>query len=148
MDRRDFIKNSCVACISGTTFVSLLSSCHATKYSSGKLEPNGISVSKEEFIHKKNNKKEYHSYIIVRNEKLQYPICIYRLTENEYTALWMRCTHQGTELQVAGDRLQCPAHGSEFTNHGLVSNGPAAKNLRSFPVTISENKIYLDLRAV
>lgn len=40
--------------------------------------------------------------------------------ENKYHALWTGCTHQGTELQVFGDRLQCPAHGSEFANTGAV----------------------------
>jgi Rieske Fe-S protein len=57
----------------------------------------------------------------------------------------MKCTHQGTELQVFGDRLQCPAHGSEFTLDGNVKNGPADTALRTFPV-IKENKtLKIDL---
>ena len=60
----------------------------------------------------------------------------------------MRCTHQGTELQASGDRLQCPAHGSEFDNKGTVKTGPADKALRSFPVTVSNNQLFIDLKAI
>ena len=90
--------------------------------------------------------RAYSSFIIVRNEKLKYPICIYRFNEQEYAAIWMKCSHQGAELQAAGDVLQCPAHGSEFSNRGEVRNGPANENLRTFPVTITNDELFVDLR--
>ena len=105
-------------------------------------------IDRDEFFLKGNSKEQYRSFLIVRNEALQYPICIYRINENEYSALWMSCTHQGAELQASGDRLQCTAHGSEFTNKGKVSNGPADKDLRTFPVTINNDQLFIDLRAV
>ena len=148
MDRRKFIKNSCTACLSATVLAALLSSCQATRYISGALGKDSITVSADEFIIKQNNKTGFRSFLIVRNDALQYPICVYRFNENEYSALWMRCTHQGTELQASGDRLQCPAHGSEFDNKGVVKTGPADKALRSFPVTVSNNQIFIDLRAI
>lgn len=148
MDRRDFIINSCAACLSATVISGLLSSCKPIQYVSGKLNKDGLELDTNEFLITKNGKTTYHSFIIVRNEALQYPICVYRLNDKEYSALWMRCTHQGTELQASGDRLQCPAHGSEFTSRGKVSNGPADKNLRSFPITVNNNQIFIDLRAV
>ncbi|MBK8828174.1 MAG: Rieske (2Fe-2S) protein [Saprospiraceae bacterium] len=73
---------------------------------------------------------------------------MYRIEENKYNALWLECTHQGNEVQVFGDKLQCPAHGSEFSNSGLVTNGPADRNLRTFPVTIEGNYLKISLRAV
>ncbi len=84
--------------------------------------------------------------LIVYHEILKYPVCVYRITDREYRALWMRCTHQGTELQVFGDRLQCPAHGSEFDSSGIVRNGPAAMALRSFPVRIENNQLKISLK--
>ena len=87
-------------------------------------------------------------YIVVNNDILQYPICVYRFSEKEYSALWMRCTHQGTELQVFGDKLQCPAHGSEFNNMGAVQNGPADAMLRTFPITIEKNQLKISLKAI
>ena len=88
----------------------------------------------------------YSSFIIVRNEALKYPICIYRINEQEYTALWMKCSHQGAELQASGDVLQCAAHGSEFNSKGEVRNGPANAALRSFPVSVTNDEIFIDLR--
>ena len=89
----------------------------------------------------------FKKYVIVQNDILQYPVCIYRFSVNDYAALWMRCTHQGTELQAFGDTLQCPAHGSEFTNKGFVQNGPADKKLRTFPVIIENNQLKISLKA-
>lgn len=148
MDRRKFIKNSCAVCLSATAIAGLLSSCQPTRYISGVLSKDGLTINTSEFSSKQNGKMIYRSFVIIRNEALQYPIYIYRFNENEYRALWMRCTHQGTELQASGDRLQCPAHGSEFDNKGAVKTGPANKALRGFPVTVSNNQLFIDLRAI
>jgi nitrite reductase/ring-hydroxylating ferredoxin subunit len=146
MNRKEFIVSSCAACISGTVISSLLSSCTATKYLEGKLGNDGLTIAKASFKVNDKTNSAYRSFIIVRNEELQYPICIYRFNENEYTALWMRCTHQGAELQASGDYLQCPAHGSEFNNKGIVTNGPAGADLRSFPITVTDEELFIDLR--
>lgn len=148
MDRRRFLVNSCTACLSATALAGVLSSCSATRYISGTLGKDGLTLDTGEFIVQQNGKATFRSYIIVRNEALQYPICVYRLNEKEYSALWMRCTHQGAELQASGDYLQCSAHGSEFDNKGTVKNGPADRNLRNFPVTVTRTQIFIDLRAI
>jgi len=148
MDRREFIKNSCTACLSATVIGTAISSCTATRYISGTLGKDGLFVDTNEFVTKQNGKTIYRSFIIVRNDALQYPVCVYRFSDNEYSALWMRCTHQGTELQASGDRLQCTAHGSEFDNRGSVKTGPADRSLRSFPVSVSNNQLFIDMRAI
>ncbi len=146
MERRDFIKNSCTACLSATFLSAFVSSCATTKYISGNLSKDGLIIKKEEFQIKQKGGMAYSSFIIVRNDSLQYPICVYRFNEEEYAAIWMKCTHQGTELQASGDVLQCPAHGSEFNNKGVVTNGPAGSNLRTFPITINNSELFIDLR--
>jgi Rieske Fe-S protein len=148
MDRREFIKNSCTACLSATAIAAMLPSCTSTRYTSGTLGKDGLFIDPKEFLTKQNGKTAYRSFIIVRNDALQYPVCIYRFNDNEYSALWMSCTHQGTELQASGDRLQCTAHGSEFDNKGAVKTGPADRSLRTFPVTVSNNQLFIDLRAI
>lgn len=147
MDRREFIKNSCTACLSATVIGTAIVSCNPTKYISGRLGNDGLFVDRKEFMTIQNGKTIYRPFIIVRNDALQYPVCIYRFNDSEYSALWMKCTHQGTELQASGDRLQCTAHGSEFDNTGNVKTGPADKSLRSFPVTTSNDQLFIDLRA-
>jgi len=146
MKRREFLINSCAACLSFTALSTLLPACSPAKFVSGKLNENGLTVDGDSFLISQNNKKSYRSYIIVRNEELKYPICVYRFSDSEFTALWMQCTHQGTELQAAGNYLHCPAHGSEFNDKGKVFTGPADKDLRTFPVTVSNNELFIDLR--
>jgi Rieske Fe-S protein len=146
MTRKDFIINSCTACLAATAVSSLLPSCASTRYISGNLGKDGLIVNKDEFKIKQRQNTAYRSFIIIRNDALQYPICVYRFSDEEYSALWMQCAHQGAELQASGDMLQCPAHGSEFNNKGVVTNGPAANNLRTFPVTVSNTELFIDLR--
>ena len=134
--------------MSATALVGFLSSCNATKYISGKLGTDGLFVSTDEFKVSKKGVADFRSFIIVRNDALQYPICVFRIGDSEYRALWMQCTHQGAELQASGEFLQCPAHGSEFSNNGTITNGPADRDLRSFPVTVTNNELFIDLRKV
>lgn len=146
MNRRTFLKDSCLACLGIATAGTFLASCKTMKHSSGELTNDGLLVPLKDFLAGKEGQQQHHSYLVIRNEALQYPICVYRFTEQEYTALYMRCSHQGAELQAAGDRLHCPAHGSEFDNKGMVQQGPADEPLRSFPVRINGDQLFIDLR--
>jgi Rieske Fe-S protein len=103
-------------------------------------------LSPVEFLDPNTTGPYYRKYIIVRNDQLEYPICLYRLSETSYSALLMQCTHQGTELQAGGDRLHCPAHGSEFDQQGVVRQGPAEISLRKFPVLVEERRILIQLK--
>jgi Rieske Fe-S protein len=146
MKRRAFIKNSCAACLSATAIGGLLSSCKSTQYVSGQLNKDGMIVDPDDFKITRDGKTSYKPYVVVRNEELKFPICIYRFSDADYSALWMQCAHQGAEVQVAGSYLQCPAHGSEYDNRGHVTNGPADRDLRTFPVTVTTNQLFIDLR--
>jgi nitrite reductase/ring-hydroxylating ferredoxin subunit len=146
MDRRSFLKQSCTACLSVTAVSVLLTSCTATQYLPGTLSTDGLTLLKDDFKIKQKGSTAYSSFIIVRNDSLKYPICVFRKNDEEYSALWMQCTHQGAELLASGDVLQCAAHGSEFNNKGEVLTGPASNKLRSFPVTVNKNEIFIDLR--
>jgi Rieske Fe-S protein len=147
MNRRKFTK-ACVVCLGSAALPPvLLSGCRSTHYATGMMESNGLSLLKSEFIYLKKDQQVYRKYIIVRNDALEYPIYLYRFADNDYSAVLMKCTHQGAELNDAGDQLHCPSHGSEFTNKGLVTQGPAETNLRSFRVSTVSEKIYIDLRS-
>mgnify|MGYP001558595239 FL=1 len=124
----------------------MLSGCQTTHYVNGIVDSNGIAVLKSEFTYVQKEKALTRQFIIIQNDKLEFPIYVYRFSESEYSAVWMKCSHQGAELQASGDHLQCPSHGSEFNNKGIVSNGPAERDLRSFPVSIADDKIIIDLR--
>lgn len=148
MERKDFIKTCCIACIGGTMMTTILSSCAATAILHRNIIGDDLIVPIADFESTQHHEKRYHSYIVVQNDRLKYPICVYRTESQEYTALWMKCTHQGTELQVFGDKLQCPAHGSEFNNQGNLINGPADKPLRTFPIRMENNQLNISLKAL
>lgn len=146
MNRRKFLSHSCTACLSMTVMPALLTSCNTTRYITGSIEKDGLIVSKDEFKIREKGSEAYRSFIIIRNDAFLYPICVYRFSEQEYTAIWMKCAHQGAELQASGDFLQCPAHGSEYNNKGEVTNGPADRDLRTFPVRVSDKDLFIDMR--
>jgi len=148
MTRKDFIVNTCAMCASATGMAALLSSCTPSRYISGTLNKDGLILSSDEFKIMQKGNTAYRSFIIVRNDALKFPVCVYRISDTEYSALWMQCTHQGAELQVSGNLLHCPAHGSEFSNKGRITNGPADRDLRTFPVIVMNNELFIDLRKV
>jgi Rieske Fe-S protein len=145
MNRREFVKITCTSCMGTSIMASMLASCATTHYVEGTMESNGIAVAASEFKMTEGS-KAFREYIIVRNDRLEVPICVYRFSDSEYTALLMKCTHQGTELQAAGDHLHCSAHGSEFDNRGKVSQGPAEQSLRTFNVMVNESKLLIELK--
>lgn len=145
MDRRKFINTTCIACVSGFAVSSLLQSCEPTRIITASIKGSDLIIPLSEFQIKKNNSTIFKKYVVAQNDQLQFPVCVYRFDESNYSAIYMRCTHQGAELQVFGDKLQCPAHGSEFTNKGVVMNHPATENLRTFPVTILNDQIKISL---
>lgn|SRR6478609_3009002 len=145
MNRRTFISNSCVACASGIGLSYLLQSCASTHYVTGTLEPKGISIPMTEFVDVKKGEQAIRDFIIVHHDNLEFPIYLYRINKDEYSALWMKCTHQGAELNAGGDHLYCSSHGSEFDKKGSVIHGPAEKSLRSFPASFQNDKIIIEL---
>ncbi|RME23038.1 MAG: ubiquinol-cytochrome c reductase iron-sulfur subunit [Candidatus Zixiibacteriota bacterium] len=46
-----------------------------------------------------------------------------------YFALSAVCTHLGCLVDLAGDKIQCPCHGSHYDIHGRNLSGPALRPL-------------------
>lgn len=145
MNRREFISNSCLACASGAVLSNFLAACSGSHYVTGTLELKGISIPTSEFLFQQKNKQVARTFIVVHHDQLEFPIYLHRINENEYSALWMKCTHQGSELNAGGDHLYCSSHGSEFDKKGNAIHGPAEKNLRSFPASVQSDKIIIEL---
>jgi Rieske Fe-S protein len=145
MNRKTFLQTCSAGCLGFAAFSTLLQGCSSAKIITSPIEGDYLVVPVTAFEVVKKDMKKYLPVIIVQNDTLRYPISVYRFAEGDYTALLMRCTHQGTELQVFGDKLQCPAHGSEFETSGKVSNGPADKDLRTFPITIAGDQLKISL---
>jgi Rieske Fe-S protein len=146
MDRKEFIITCGLACLGGATLTALLESCAGANYfAQTSYANNQVIVPKSEFIRIAKEKTIQRKYVLVRHDKFDYPICIYKLDEENYSALLMRCTHNGCELQPHGDYLSCPCHGSEFNNKGAVQNPPAEHKLQTFEIKTDNENIYLYL---
>lgn len=143
MERKAFISNCGLACLGGALLGAVLEGCMGSRMVEGRIEDADLVIPISDFEAQGGRLRKY---LIIAHERLKYPVCVYRFGAESYTALLMRCTHQGTELQVFGDHLECPAHGSEFNDKGEVVNGPADTNLRTFPVSMHNDHLYISLK--
>ncbi|RMG17429.1 MAG: Rieske (2Fe-2S) protein [Bacteroidetes bacterium] len=145
MQRRKFLKNCALGCAGMLAGSSLLPACAGVTYIAATPSEEGLEIplSAFEIPHKKGMR--YRSVVVLTHSRLQYPIAVFRSPDSGYRALWMKCTHQGTELNAYSGRLQCPAHGSEFDTKGKVLNGPAEAGLRSFPVHLKDDRLSIQL---
>lgn len=147
MDRKSFLKQCGLACLGASALVTFLESCGATRHIDGTIEGSDLFVPLSAFERHHKGDVEHLKAIVVQHEILQDPIGVFRMDNGEtYTALLMRCTHQGAQLQLFGDKFQCPAHGSEFDGHGQVQQGPAESPLRTFPVTVELQQLRISLQ--
>jgi Rieske Fe-S protein len=139
MDRQDFLKTCGMACLASIGVASLLQSCTSSQYfAKSELEGEYLKVLLTEFSAER-------KFVLVRSERLNFPIYLYQVNSTEYSAVWMECTHQGAELSAHGELLTCPAHGSEFDKLGNVMQGPAQSNLRKFKTKTENQHVLIHL---
>lgn len=146
MNRLQFITSCGKFCLGSLFLGGLMESCGTTKVVNATLSGSDLVVPLHEFEVQNASGKTFKKFVVVHHHQLQYPLCVYRKDENNYRALLMKCTHQGVELQAFGDKLQCPAHGSEFDSKGVPSEGPASEPLRTFATRIEATDLKITLR--
>ena len=137
MERREFIKNCGITCLTGVGLAAFLESCRSLYYAPNTINGNIITVKKTDFGQNK--------YVLIRNEKLQAPVYLLKVSETEYSAVLMLCTHKGCELNAGGSLLVCPCHGSEFSTTGKVQTSPAERDLQKYIVTTDNESIFINL---
>ena len=74
---------------------------------------------------------------------------VYR-TPSGYYATDGKCTHAGAILAdgfVKGELIECPQHYAQFhIPTGEAKSAPAYINLKTYPVKIEDDKVYIGLR--
>jgi len=74
--------------------------------------------------------------------------CIYH-TPDGFFATDGYCTHEEEHLEdgiVIGNVIECPLHQGRFdVRTGKALSAPACIDLKTFPVTVSGNEIYISL---
>ena len=143
MERRKFIKNACFTCIGASASGVFLAGCSSAHTVMGSIENERIAILKSEFVFLKKEKQMIREWVVVQTPKLPKPIGLYRFDADQYAATYLECTHQQCEVEPEGNHLQCPCHGSEFSNTGVLQKGPAEADLKQFKVTTDLNHIYI-----
>jgi Rieske Fe-S protein len=144
MDRKQFIKACGISCLGISTATFSLTGCASVYSVQGTVSDKTISFPKDSFFQtKKSGEKIARQVVVVNVENLKFPVAVYDDGNDKYTAVWLKCSHQGNEVSVHGDSLSCSAHGSEYDRSGKVTKGPAKEDLRKFSVRSDENSIYI-----
>jgi len=143
MERKVFIKKCCYAAIGIPVLATTLPSCGAIYYASITKNANRLVIKKSEFWYLKKDKKVNRSFVLIKNDNMEFPICLYKMDIDVYSASLLYCTHRGCELNVGGGIYSCPCHGSEFSVTGKVLEGPAIKDLKTFKTEIDNENIYI-----
>ena len=61
-----------------------------------------------------------------------------------FTAIDLRCTHEGTTVQQEDDQWRCPNHGASFALNGELDRGPeGTTTLRRLRVTATAKKVTI-----
>lgn len=145
MRRKSFLKVCALQCLAGSALLTSLQNCSSTQSIAVTHSDNQLTVPISAFAIEKNGDIKYKHVIVVRHEKLDFPVAIYRTNTTDYRAFMLRCTHQGSELNVYGDLISCSAHGSEFDNMGNVMQGPAEQRLKQYAVRATSDNLYIPL---
>ena len=112
MERRDFIK----ACSVGSA--ALASGCGSSVgFYQAVNVGDKLALDKSLFERADNIMVEYGDF----------PIGVFRLSDDEYAASLMSCTHQACMTVAKTDYYVCPCHGSRFSKQGELLKGPAKK---------------------
>lgn len=144
MDRRDFLKNGCKACLLmgagvfiGTSFLESCASIGSMALLKAKSIGGKVSIPLSEFAVQKTK--------LVRVSGYEYDIAVREVSEGNYLALLMKCTHAGQPLTKTGAGFYCTLHGSRFTPTGIVENGPASQPLAHMPVAVEGQQLVITL---
>jgi Rieske Fe-S protein len=141
MDRKDFIKGSCGICLalsSGFMLSAMLSACKMPLSVIKTSSDNDIvSIPLAEF--------EKMDFKLVRVNDYNYDLAIQKNPDGTFTTLLLMCTHQNNPLTKTGNNYYCTSHGSQFNHEGIVTKGPAEKNLIRLKTAVEKDHLKIRL---
>lgn len=143
VNRRDFLKKSCLACasIAGIGVLSsVLQSCSSLISLKTYPENGVVKLNKSKFT------EENHVVILKNFDMLNFDIAVVKFDDNTYKAIEMQCTHvPGNHLIATNSGFHCNTHGSAFNLKGEVTHEPASRELKEYPLEISSETIIIHI---
>jgi cytochrome b6-f complex iron-sulfur subunit len=142
MQRRDFIRSSCTACLGvlgAGSLLSLLNGCTPLPMLKSEAQNGVITVPLSSIPADQKMAR-------VQSKQLDFDILLVRKTDGTFNALYMQCTHQAQPLTAGKQGLFCTMHGSSFDFEGNVTQQPATAPLRKFKTEADASavKIYIN----
>lgn len=140
MQRKEFIKNSCLACAAlavGSTIATGLVGCAILPTEKFKNKSETVLIPLAKF--KDSN------VVIARVMWLDFDILAVKKEEDRFIALYMKCSHQDQPLSANKTGLFCTTHGSTFDLDGKVKKEPALIPLTQFLVIKTGDNIEITL---
>ena len=137
--RRNFLKSTCTSCLGSVLFGWSLSACSSLPIYKTTASKGTLSIPLTSF--------EGSKLLVVRDTQLPYDILVVRKSDDDFEALYLKCTHQSNPLIVTGSGLHCPVHGSAFDLNGRVGHGPATNDLKTFDTAIENHQIIVNLNS-
>ena len=137
VNRRNFVRQTAAWCIVPGVIASLLDSCKsAFTYTSASALPGIIQVPMSAFAEGSNR-------INVRDKRLEFDVLLLKKPNNEYKAIYMKCTHYDNPLVATSTSIYCNSHGSQFDMDGKVMKDPATEPLRIFQAKVEGDFIQI-----
>lgn len=140
ISRREFLKKSAIGIAIGGTAFSSLNLESFTKSSTS----TSVIISGDDLLIK-----------LSENPSLSKPggslrvndeIMLIRKSETEFIAVKTICTHKGCDVELEGNKFVCPCHGSEYTIEGKLTEGPAKKDLTTYPVEFNSGEGVITIK--
>lgn len=138
--RREFIKESCTACLGSSLLgfaFSQLTACSSLPVYKTKLDQKTVDVPLTSFAES--------DLVVVRDMQVPYDILLVKKSGVEYNAIYMKCSHRENPVSATKTGLYCSEHGSTFDLDGNVTKEPALEPLKKFTTVLNENSITIDL---
>lgn len=84
---------------------------------------------------------------VIRFDYADRTFAVYRSDDNRFYATDGYCTHQRFHLAnglVIGNLIECPKHNGRFDyTTGAAKRVPACVDLKTYPVKVEQNKIFI-----
>lgn len=141
MDRRAFLRSSCMGCAAAALGAGALSLSGCASLPVVRVDGEGTTA------HVPLSAFAAGDRVLLRQARLPFDILVLRTPEGTYRSLYLQCTHRDQPVSATSNGLYCPSHGSRYALDGSVLVGPATTPLHSFHTTVDGDHLLIDLKS-
>ncbi|MEN9346271.1 MAG: hypothetical protein RLZZ60_1740 [Bacteroidota bacterium] len=128
----------CAGLAAGTSVLTLLEGCATAKIQKVSVVNKVISIDAALC-------NELQKVLVLRSDDLEYDVLLYYVSNANYSAVLLKCTHYDNPVFVNNKEVFCPSHGSKFDYTGKVLTEPATQSLKSFKVKLDNQTIKINI---